>query len=139
AWIGKRINDPDMVKACADIRGLDDRCRWHIHQALDAQHSILSPVRATAWKHIVNTKRERKSDDFDENWYVAARKIKLGQADFQSRQLVCRILRPRLEVHRPLGWNYKPKEPNAAEILQDLIRFEFNPAEHPSAAEIMKV
>src|SRR6185312_10526744 len=36
-----------------------------------------------------------------------------------------------------LRWDVEPRDPNAPEALHDLLRLEFDPAEHPTAADIL--
>ena len=136
-WIGKRINDPGMIKACAGLPAFDDHCRWHINQAWDRERAALTGVRATAWRLLLAAKRPKLASVLDDSWYLAAGNIKRGEADFEARQLVRRILRPRLDVKKPLRWGDEVKEPNAPEALHDLLRIEFDPAEHPPASEIL--
>lgn len=136
-WIGNRINDPAMIQACAALDTLDDQARWHVGRGLERERPNLSAVRARAWRLMLTAKRPKRADTLDDNWYQAAPSIRRGEVDFETRRLISRILRPRLEINRPLRWADEPRDPNAAEALHDLIRFDFDPAEHPPATEII--
>jgi SIR2-like domain len=136
-WIGKLINDPGMIKACAGLVAFDDHCRWHINRALERKREALTAVRARAWRLLLLAKRPKSAGILDDSWYLAADNIKRGEADFEARQLVRRILRPRLDVKKTLRWGDEAKDPNASETLHDLLRVEFDPAEDPPASEIL--
>jgi hypothetical protein len=136
-WIGKRIDDPGMIKACADLAAFDDHCRWHINRALDREKAELTAVRARAWRLLLVAKRPKSAGVLDDSWYLAAGNIKRGEADFEAQQLVRRILRPRLEVKRPLHLYDEVKDQKAPETLHDLLRLEFDPAVHAPTSEIL--
>jgi hypothetical protein len=137
-WIGKRINDPDMIKACADLKMFDDQCRWHITQAVEREQATLTTVRAKAWRLLLATKRPKDVVGLDDSWYVAANKIRRGEIDFEALRLVRRILRPQLIVEKPVLWRAEATDQTAPEALHDLLSIDFNPAEHPPASEILK-
>jgi hypothetical protein len=138
-WIAKRINDPAMIRACAGLPMLDEQARWHINRALDRERAALSPLRARAWRLLLAGKRPMRSDFLDDSWFLIAPNIKRGEADFQARHLIGRILRPRLQISKALRWGDEARELNAPEALHDLLRLEFDPAEHPSANDILTV
>ncbi len=134
-WIGKHIDDPSMIKACASINVFDDPCRWHINQALNRERATLTQARARAWRLLLAAKRPKSARAFDDSWYLAVANIKCGEADYEARQLVRRILRPQLEVKKAL--HLYERDPNAPETLHDLLRLEFDPAEHPPTSDIL--
>ena len=136
-WIGKNVNDPGMIKACAGVFAFDDQCRWHVNQGLQREGGALTPVRARAWRILLTAKRPRDANFLDESWYLAAGNIKRGQADFEARTLILKLLRPRLKVDKALHWGYEERDPNRPEALTDLLRLEFDPADHPPATEIL--
>jgi hypothetical protein len=43
-WIASRVDDPEMIQACADLRQVDDRCQWIIQNAVGASNPNLSAV-----------------------------------------------------------------------------------------------
>ena len=135
-WIAKHINDPSMIKACAGLAVFDDPCRWYINQALDRERGTLTPARLKAWRLLLAAKRPKSTRPLDDGWYLTAPNIKRGEAGYDARQLVEGILRPRLKVSKALHL-YEERDPNAAETLHDLLRLEFDPADHPAANEIL--
>jgi hypothetical protein len=136
-WIAKHINDPSMIKACGALGAFDDPCRWNINQALDRERAQLTEVRKRAWRLLLAAKRPKNANVLDDSWYLAATNIKRGHADFEARQLVLKILRPQLDVKKPWRWYDETKDANAPETLRDLLRIEFDPAEHPPVSEIL--
>jgi hypothetical protein len=137
-WIGNKVNDPAMIKACAGAFAFDDQCRWQINQGLQREKDALTPTRERAWRILLAAKRPREKSFIDDSWYSAVRKIKDGDADFETRKLVQRILRPQLKIEKPLdrAW-YGERDPSTPEALSDLLRLEFEPADHPPAREIL--
>jgi hypothetical protein len=136
-WIGKRINDPAMIQSCAGLGAFDEQVRWHIRRALERDQATLTSLRARAWRLMLNAKRPKRSDVLDDRWYQAAPAIKRGEVDFETLRLVRRILRPTLEVNKTLRWNLEGCDPKTSETLHDLLQLEFDPADHPSATDII--
>lgn len=136
-WIAKYINDPGMIKACAGLPAFDDPCRWQINQALERERATLTAVRARAWQVLLVAKRPRAPRALDDSWYLAVPNIRRGEANYNARQLVVRILRPQLEVKKAL--HLYERDPNSPETIHDLLRFEFDPAEHPPVSDILAV
>jgi hypothetical protein len=135
-WIAKHINDPRMIKACSNLPVLDDACRWHINQALNRERLVLTPVRTRAWRLILAAKRPKAIRTLDDSWYLAAPNIKRGEVDYDARQLVAKILRPQIEVKKAL--HLYERGLNNPETIQDLLRLEFDPAEHPPVNDILE-
>ncbi len=104
---------------------------------LERERTALSPVRLTAWQLMLAAKRARPSTDTGYAWYVAARRIKQGEAGYHAQHLVATILRPRLEVRAPvlLREAMSHKEPEA---LHRLLWIEFCSERHPPPAEILQ-
>src|SRR5262249_38840201 len=75
----------------------------------------------------------------DDSWFEAVPAIKRGDVDFAARQLISGILRPRLEVEKAFRWGDDLRDLNAPETLHDLLRLEFDPADHPPATDILAV
>jgi len=136
-WIAKHIDDPAMIKACASFEVFDEPTRWHVNQALARAQGTLVNARATAWRLLLAAKRPKQPHFLDDSWYLAAGNIRRGEADYEARQLVLRILRPQLEVKRALHL-YEREDPNATETLHDLLRLEFDAAAHPPVSEILE-
>ncbi len=135
AWIAERINDPDMIQACAGLSLLDQQTRWQIDSAVRREGQALSQVRKKAWRLMLAAKRRRYETDLDDSWYLAAPNIKRGEGGFEARRLIARILRPRLQVGKALRWRQEPAD--APEALHHLLRFEFEPSAHPTSKDIL--
>ncbi len=138
-WIAKHINDPSMIKACAGLAIFDDPCRWYINQALDRERATLTPVRTRAWRLLLSAKRPKGARALDDSWYLAAPNIKRGEADYDARQLVLRILRPRLSLEKATHLYQGNRDESASETIHDLLHFGFEPVEHPPVADILAV
>jgi NAD-dependent SIR2 family protein deacetylase len=135
-WIAKRINDPDMIRASAAVGAIDDQTRWHINRALEQEKAALTPLRRRAWRLMLSAKRSRRSNVFDDSWYLSIGNIKRGEADFEAVRLVTRLLRPQVIVAKAIRWGEERQE-DAPEALHDLLRLGFDPADHPPATEIL--
>jgi hypothetical protein len=125
-----------MIRACADLHDFDKQFRWHINRSLERDQLELGPVRERAWRLLLAAKKP-KLDLPDENWYIAAPRIKRGKSDFEARRLVSGILRPRLKISKPIRWYNESRDIEAPEALHDLLRLEFDPAGHPSPSDIL--
>lgn len=138
-WIAKHIDDPAMIQSCAALDSFDDQIRWYVGRALKTEQASISPLQARAWRLMLTAKRPTHVDSIDDSWFQTAPAIKRGQADFGSRRLISRILRPRLAISKIIPLQDDAAEADPPEKLGDLLRLEFNPAEHPSAADILAV
>jgi hypothetical protein len=136
-WIAQRINDPSMIIACAELNTFDEQVRWHINGALEREQTTLAPLRERAWRLLLATKRPKRANFLDDSWYLAAPNITRGKADFEARRLVSRMLRPQLKIRKPIRWHDEARDPNAPEALHDLLRLEFDPADHPPPTDIL--
>ena len=134
-WIAKRINDPEMIRACAVLTELDERTHWLVDRAVARERETLTPVRSKAWSLILAAQRPRTVTDLDFAWYTAARAIKPGNAGHDMRQLVARFLRPRLKIGR--AWREGAGEENP-EALHHRLRMEFRSTNSPRPAEILE-
>jgi NAD-dependent SIR2 family protein deacetylase len=138
-WIAKRIDDPSMIRACAGLPTLDEQARWHTERALEREWAALTPLRAKAWRLLLASKRPARTDLLDDSWFLISPNIKRGVTDFEARRLISRILRPQLQISKALHWGNETREVDAPEALHDLLRIEFNSAEHPPVNEILDV
>ena len=136
-WIAKRINDADMIRACAGLAFFDDRARWHINQALEHEKTNLSPVRLKAWKLILLAKLRRSDVDPEDSWYQVVKSVKNGSAGFEVRRLVCRIFQPRLEVKKAFQWGREIPTPDTPEALHQFMQLDFVVGDHLPAEEIL--
>jgi hypothetical protein len=136
-WIAKRINDADMIRACAALVFFDDRTRWHIDQALEREKANLSPVRLKAWKLMLSAKFRRPDVDLDDSWYEVAKSVKNGSAGFEVRRLVSKILRPRLEVKKAFRWGNETATLETPEALHQFLQLDFAVSDHSPVEEIL--
>jgi NAD-dependent SIR2 family protein deacetylase len=136
-WITARINDPDMIRACAALHTFSDQTRWHIGRAIERERAALTSVRLRAWQLMLASKRGSTASDLDDNWYLAAGSIKKGEAGFEARRLVSGLLRPWLTIKKVYFRYRVEKKEETPEALYDLISIDFEAAEHPSASEIL--
>ena len=136
-WIATRISDPDMIRACAGLASFDDQSRWHINRAVERERPKLTPVRLKAWQLMLSAKRPRPAIDLDDSWYLVAANIKKGEAGFEARHLVARILCPRLDVEKAIRWGLEEKAVEEPEAIHNLLRLDFVSARHPPPEEIL--
>jgi hypothetical protein len=136
-WIAKHIDDPAMIRPGAAVGAFDDQVRWHVGRALELNQAQLSSLRARAWRLMLASKRSKRAATWDDTWYQAVPAIKRGQVDFGTRRFISQLLRPQLEINKALRWEDEPHDPGTPEALHDLLRLEFDPVEHPTAADIL--
>lgn len=136
-WIAKHIGDPAMIQSCAALDSFDNQVRWYVGRALETEHAGLSPLQARAWRLMLAAKRPTQASSIDDSWFQTVPAIKRGQADFATRRLISRILRPRLTISKIISLQDDAADPDPPERLGDLLRLEFDPAEHPSATDIL--
>jgi hypothetical protein len=137
SWITARINDSDMIRACAALKTFADETRQHIVRAVERERAALTPVRLRAWQLMLASKRRSAGSDLDDNWYLAAGNIKKGEAGFEARRLVSGLLRPWLTTKKVYSWSKEDKKEGTPESLHDLISIDVESAEHPPASEIL--
>src|SRR5262249_17069383 len=138
-WIAKHIGDPAMIRSCAGLDSFDDQVRWYVGRALETEHAAISPLQARAWRLMLTAKRPTQSGSIDDSWFQTVPTIKRGQNDFGTRRLISRILRPHLAISKIISFQDDAADADASERLGDLLRLEFDPAEHPSATDILTV
>jgi SIR2-like domain len=133
-WIAKRINDPEMIRACAALAAFDERTYWLIDRAVARERQTLSSIRLKAWQLMLAAKGSRTAIDLDFTWYTRKEAVKQGETGYEVRQLVASILRPRLKIRRAWREGTKHEEPEA---LHHLLRREFRSADSPQPDEIL--
>lgn len=137
-WIASRINDPEMIRACAALGPLDEPSRWRIERALEQQVAALTPAQERAWRLLLSLRVRPDEDAVDGSWYDWAPLIRRGQTHFQARRIVARLVRPRLKVGKVFRWHDGDATAEAGDdTLHDLLRLELEPADHPGATEIL--
>lgn len=136
-WIACRINDPDMIRACAGVLPFDEQTRWRVKLALDRAADKLTDIRKQAWRLMLGQPTPRTSSRCDGDWYDWRPLIHNGQTGFQARDLVADILTPRLKIGKPLWW--ADEDEPSPEALYKLVNVDMEPADHPPPSEILKV
>jgi hypothetical protein len=137
-WIATRLNDPDMIRACAGLKFFDEQTHWEIEGAVERERQNLAPLRLRAWHLMLAAKRPPATSDMEFSWYQLAPRIKAGHVGFQARRLVAGMLRPRLRVAKAVFWRGEAPPPGEPEVLPQLLRLEFQPAELPPLGEILR-
>jgi hypothetical protein len=99
-WIASRVDDPEMIRACAELRQLDDHSHWLIQNAIGASNPNLLAVRKTAWRLLLKAKSGRSRSDLHAPWYEAARRIKGEELDHATRALIAEAVKPSLTVRK---------------------------------------
>ncbi|WP_119716990.1 SIR2 family protein [Cognatilysobacter tabacisoli] len=135
-WIASRLDDPDMIRACAALPQLDLATGWSIERALDRQRETLSPVRERAWRLLLVVKRARPGlHALKGRWLDGLQAVQRGNFDFETRDQVVGSLRPQLTIERPFRW---PDDTTAdEESLHRLLRLEFQPFDHSEPGELL--
>jgi SIR2-like domain len=136
-WIAGRLNDAEMIRACVELRVLDDESIWHVERAIEQNQGNLSPVRLRAWRLILRGKPPSRSQDLRHEWYRISRHVRQGEAGHNIRQLVRRMLQPRLKIAKPFHL-YQSEGSRADESLSDLLRVDFESDGHPTSREILQ-
>ena len=136
-WIAGRLNDAEIIRASVELSTLDDQSIWYIERAIEQNRGNLSPVRLTAWQLILRGKRRTSSPDLGYDWFQISRYIRQGDAGHDNRQLVRRILQPRLKVRKPFRL-YQPEDQHRPEVLSDLLYIDFESEGHPRPQEILR-
>ena len=136
AWIAGRINDPEMIRACASLLPFDEQTRWRVKFALDKAGDELTDIRKQAWRLMLGQPPPRPSSRFDSDWYDWQPLIHSGLTGFQARDLVAGILTPRIKIGKPLWW--PDEDEPSPEALYKLLNVDMEPDDHPSPTEILK-
>lgn len=124
-WIAKHIGDPAMIQSCAALDSFDDQVRWHVGRALETGQAGISPLQTRAWRLMLAAKRPTHDGSIDDSWFQTVSVIKRGQADFGTRKLISRTLRPRLAISKIISFQDDAADAAAPERLGDLLRLEF--------------
>lgn len=135
-WIAGRINDPEMIRACAGLLPFDEQTRWRVKLALDGAGEELTDIREQAWRLMLGQTTSRTGSQFEGDWYDWLPLIHDGQTGFQARDLVAGILTPRIKIGKPLWW--PDEDETSPEALYKLVSVDMEPADHPPPSEILK-
>lgn len=135
-WIASRVDDQEMIRACAGLDALDDTTRWRVKLSLDRKGEEVSPARRQAWRLLLDRRTSAPHALGDGGWHEWEPLIRNGATGFQARELIASILVPRVKVRRPIYFERDGEQP--PETLHRLLTVELEPAEHPRASEILK-
>lgn len=135
-WIAARINDPEMIRACATLHQLDEQTRWRIERAFEGTSATAITNQITAWQLILRSKASRPLD-LEDPWFQARGRIRHGQIDYEARRIAANALRPRLIISKPFLWPLEESNPEQAHALHRLVSIDFQPAAWPNAKEIL--
>jgi hypothetical protein len=136
-WIASRLNDAEMIRACAELPMLDNQSIWHVEREIEKIRGDLSAIRLKAWQLILKSKRPDRSRDARQDWFHAARYIRQGEAGHDNRQIVRQMLQPRLRVRKAYRL-FREADEQASESLERLLMIDFVPSSHPPLKEIME-
>lgn len=106
-WIAKRVEDPDMIRACIDIDSVDEVTRSAISRALASSDPEVPPARRRAWRLLIRGRQRRRYDHLQHRWEWEERPLLVSGAepDTATCSVVADLLRPRASVTRPLPWH----------------------------------
>jgi hypothetical protein len=135
AWIASRIDDPEMIRACAQLQQLDDQ--WLIQNAIATGDANLSAVRKAAWRLLLKTKSLRNRPNFQAPWYEAARRLKGGEVDHSTRMLIAEAVKPSLSVRRPIALPGISGVTDHPETIDRLLWIEFGTPDYIPIAEVL--
>jgi hypothetical protein len=137
-WIATRINDPEMIANCPVLDVFDEQSRWLITRRIQEVRPALTEVRRKAWQLLVKAKRPRGGTSIEDFWYLSAKVIHAGEAGHDARQLVKRVLQPRLKVTDAFFWRQARANQEHEETLNSLLNIDFESAEAPQPEEILR-
>lgn len=136
AWIASRVDDAEMIRACAALTPLDEQARWRIERTLEQAGDELTAVREKAWRLLLSMRRSTANFMFDNGWHDWKPLIRRGQTNFQARNAVAGILTPSLRLSKPLLLS--DADSTSPETLYKLLRIDLEPADYPPPSEILE-
>ena len=83
-WIASRIDHAEMIRACAELRQIDDQSRWFIERAIAASGARLSAVRKKAWRLLLRARAARRQSNFHAAWFNALGRIQAHEVDYEA-------------------------------------------------------
>jgi hypothetical protein len=137
-WIAARVNDPEMIQACAGLPALDDQSRWMIDSAIERQGATLSPVRRKAWRLILKNKVVFRRSDLQEPWYYALQRLKAGEVDYDTRRLIAAAVAPRLEISRRVDLSLEKEPSKESETIHSLVQVDYRSPDYAPVSDILK-
>ena len=136
-WIASRIDHAEMIRACAELRRLDDQSRWFIERAIAAPGAKLSAVRKKAWRLLLRARAAKRQSNFHAAWFNALGRIEAHEVDYEARQLVAEAVKPVLEITRRSRWPGMSETENDLETINGLVHVDFRSDDYPRAEEVL--
>ena len=140
-WIAKRVDDPDMIRACIDLDSIDDETQSAINRALAASDSGLPHARHRAWRLLLRAKQEQNYE-CHRIWEWEERQLLVSgsEPDTTTCHLVAALLRPRIAVTPPMPWHlFGESGRGEVERLVDHLSIAFDPVVNFPPLRIMAV
>ena len=136
-WIAARIDHAEMIRACAELRRLDDQSRWFIERAIAAPRAKLSAVRKKVWRLLLRARAAERRSNFHAAWFNALGRIEAHDVDYEARRLVAEAVKPALEITKRRRWPGMSESKNTPETINDLVHVDFHSDDYPPAEEIL--
>lgn len=133
AWISSRLNDPDMITACAGLRTVGERLQWYVESELD-RSAEMPTHRQEAWTLLLSLGPSIPREH-DMTWHRLKGRLRRGAAGYDARRTIAALLRPRVSVRRP--WRLYEPEPDEPETLSSLLSIEFTSGDLPPLGEFL--
>jgi hypothetical protein len=137
SWIASRIDDPEMIRACAELRRLDDQSRRLIERAIEAPGAPLSAVRKKAWRLLLRPRVAARGPNLHAPWFAALGRLNAGEFDYEARQLVAKAVKPVLAITKPRRWPGRSEPPTDPVTVSDLVHVDYSSDGYPQVAEIL--
>jgi len=137
SWISKRLDDPDMVQACAEV--LPQERAWdHISRALEDQKRQPPVEFRTGWRWIGLACRARHAG-WRERSYVLPGRAVAAEDEFGFRETVAALFIPRLHVRRPVQWPFSGETKEQPIKARSLVEADFESANAPPTHDVLAV
>lgn len=106
-WIAKRVEDPDMIRACIEVDSVDEDTRSAINRALASDDPVVPPARHRAWRLLIRGEQRQHYQHLQYRWEWEERPLLVSgsEPDTATCHVVADLLRPRASVTRPLPWH----------------------------------
>lgn len=139
-WAVAKINDPDMVRACAPYSIADEQGRWLLRRALGDQKEAITSTVDQVWR-LVLRQSSRGKIELEQKWFDVVPFIKRGIADLEVRSTISQIFKPRLRLREPFRYDFgkEDDEKDSNVRISDLIRVDFVGPSYPSTADVIKL
>lgn len=140
-WVVSRLNESDMIRACAEIPYFGEPVVRYIRHALMRARDELNPILIRSWEILLSAKNQKSDIDPDEklSWHRLSQRIREGGIGYENRKLMANLLRPRLKVKRASSlYQQHLSQGSASETLLSIIRIEFEASVRDDFEEIIE-